>query len=347
MPRAIVTPALSETIRSIRLQNKIHAQKLATLIGKSPAFISKLENGNLKTIDSEELYVILKYISKEEPDLILADQIYNSLKLKYSAKEIEKQIWFANFDTVKCLIPIPEALIDYINNTLDTSNIARDYLLKRINANEALSEREINDNTITCNEWYASETDGENVQSIKIKMSLDSLNKILDKKQDRIPYIFLFCIVFYILKIREFSSNVSISEDDNTRLMNSTSEILNSFKFYSISEKNRLINEQATKNNISDILNSFDRENIDIINDIITGFQLASQRDVKTTNEKLFTFSKNLHWDLGFMLKLISLDFNTLGDTNYSNKKKLLEKIEQLIVEYRNLSDDQNRLEQY
>ena len=60
MPRAIVTPSLAETLRSIRLQNKIQAKQLASHIGKSPAFVSKLENGSIQTIDTEELNSILQ-----------------------------------------------------------------------------------------------------------------------------------------------------------------------------------------------------------------------------------------------------------------------------------------------
>ena len=62
MPRAIVTPELAETLRGIRLQNKIQAKSLAAYIGKSPAFISKLESGNIQTIDTKELYSILQFI---------------------------------------------------------------------------------------------------------------------------------------------------------------------------------------------------------------------------------------------------------------------------------------------
>ena len=61
MPRAVVTPELTEILRSIRLQNKIQAKLLAEHIGKSPAYISKLESGNIQTIDTRELYMILQY----------------------------------------------------------------------------------------------------------------------------------------------------------------------------------------------------------------------------------------------------------------------------------------------
>ena len=112
MPRAIVTPELTETLRGIRLQNKIQAKNLAAHIGKSPAFISKLESGNIQTIDTKELYSILQFISGENSSTELAEQIYASLRFKYSSKEIEEQLWFTNYDTVECLLPIPEALID-------------------------------------------------------------------------------------------------------------------------------------------------------------------------------------------------------------------------------------------
>lgn len=53
MPRAIVTPELAETLRGIRLQNKVQAKNLAAHIQKSAAYISKLENGNIQTIDTK------------------------------------------------------------------------------------------------------------------------------------------------------------------------------------------------------------------------------------------------------------------------------------------------------
>ena len=112
MPRYEVTPGLAETLRSIRLQNKIQANKLAVHIGKSPAYISKLENGSIQTITPDELSKILRFISGEAHSTELAEQIYASLKLKYSAKEIEEQLWFTNYDTVECRIPLPPALIE-------------------------------------------------------------------------------------------------------------------------------------------------------------------------------------------------------------------------------------------
>ena len=347
MPRAIVTPELSETLRSIRLQNKVQAKNLAAHIEKSAAFISKLENGNIQTIDTDELYKILQYITNEDNSTELADQIYKSLKFKYSAKEIEEQLWFINYETVECLLPLPVELIDNLNTRIERLDISRQYLNSRINANESLSQEELDDNSIVFNQWYHWKHRATNVQSIKIYLSEKRLSAILHKKYDVAPYVFIFVIMFYLLKIEQYGNVVSISDEENKLLMKKTTEELGSYKFWSISEKNLLLSEKETKEEVHDLLSSFDNENIDIISDILSAFKFASDRNIKSTNEQLQRFERNMRWDLGFMLRVISLDFSNLEKTSFSNKKNLLAEIEALIKKYRELPEEENRIEEY
>lgn len=347
MPRAIVTPELAETLRSIRLQNKVQAKNLAAHIQKSAAFISKLENGNIQTIDTEELYKILQYISNGSNSTELADQIYKSLKFKYSAKEIEEQVWFINYETVECLLPLPDELIDSFNERIERLNISRQYLHSRINANEALSQEELNDNSIVCNQWYHQKHKEGNVQSIKICLSEKRLDAILDKKYDVAPYVFVFVIMFYLLKIEYYGNTITLSDEENSALMQKTTDELKKYKFLSISEKNLLIAEKQTKEEIQNLLGSFDKDNIEIISDILSGFRFASEHNIKSTNEQLQKFEQNMRWDLGFMLRAISLDFSSLETTSVSNRKNLLAEIEALIKKYSDLPDAQNRIEEY
>lgn len=347
MPRAVVTPELTETLRSIRLQNKIQAKKLAEHINKSPAFISKLESGAIQSIDTKELYAILQFISLENRSLELAEKIYKSLKIKYSSKEIEEQLWFTNYDTVECLVPVPESLIVDINSKIELLDISRQYLNFRINSNEALSSEEANDDSILCNQWYHQSRIGGSAQSIKIKLPEAQMNAILDREYDVAPYVFVFCIVFYILKIEEYGDVIHLSDEDNSTLMRKTTETLNSHKFYSISEKNALIAEKQTQEEIHELLNSFDNAYIDIINDILSGFRFASDHNIKSTNEQLKCFVENMHWDLGFMLRLMSMEFVALQTTSVSNKKSLLSEIEALIEKYAAIPKEQNIIEEY
>lgn len=347
MPRAIVTPELTETLRSIRLQNKVQAKKLAEHLKKSPAYISKLENGGIQTIDTRELYNIFQFISRESNSMEVGEKIYKSLKIKYSSKEIEEQLWFTNYDTVDCLLPIPEVLIQELNDRIKKLGITRQYLNERINANEALTSEEINDSSIPFNQWFHQKRIGGSAQSIKIKLSEKQMNKILDRQIDVAPYVFVFCILFYILKIESYGEAINLSDEENSALMKQTTSVLNSYKFYSISEKNALISQKQSEDEVQELLSSFDNANIEIINDILAGLRIASEHNIKTTNEQLGKFSKNMHWDLGFMLRIISMEFTLLQKTSVSNKRNLLNEIEHLIQKYSAIPEEQNIIEEY
>ena len=54
-----------------------------------------------------------------------------------------------------------------------------------------------------------------------------------------------------------------------------------------------------------------------------------------------------MHWDLGFMLRVISMNFRDLERTSVSNKKSLIEEIEALINKYAEIPDQQNIIESY
>lgn len=346
MPRYEVTPGLAEALRSIRLQNKIQANKLAAHIGKSPAYISKLENGSIQTITPEELSAILKFISGEGHSTEVAEQIYASLKIKYSAKDIEEQLWFKNYDTVECKIPLPISLTQDLVRRLEMLGITQQYLCSRINTNEALSTEEIADEDIPYNQWYQGKK-GETSQSIKIKMSEAQIADLLSHNHELVSYIFIFCIAFYLLKIEKYGDIISISDDENSELMRATTDYLNSYKFYTISEKNLVLANKKASEDVRDLLSSFDTENMEYISDILTGFRFATDHNIKLTNEYLKVFRDNMHWDLGFMLRVISMDYKLLEKTTVSNKRQLLAEIEDLIQRYASLPEEQNVIEEY
>lgn len=74
---------------------------------------------------------------------------------------------------------------------------------------------------------------------------------------------------------------------------------------------------------------------------------IASDYDIKYTNNALHYFSKNLDWDLGFILKLISSDFYKLNDISVSKKKELLVEIGNLILKYQEMPSSQKIVEEY
>ena len=307
---------------------------------------SKLESGIIKNIESELLDKIIYYLLGDDSESIrIAENIYSSLTRKSSEKEIEEQIWFANFNTVFRKLPIPTALIDYVLTKISELNISKYYLLERINSNESLSADINQDPNYECNIWFCGEE--SNTQIIKISLDKETFDSILDKSLETIPYIFMFCIVFYLLKIEVLGDQRSISLEENLKLMDETTEILNSFKFYSLIEKHKALAIIENQAQFSDVLNSFDSENIEILSDILSGFKYASELDIKKTNERLRKLKDNMHWDLGFVLKLVGMSFLELDDISTSLKKELLEEIENLILKYKNIPKETRKIETY
>ena len=347
MARAIVTPELADTIRSIRLQNKIQVKDLAQHIGKSSAYISKLEGEKMQNIDTDVLYSIFRYISNTDSDNETTEKIYSSLKIKYSKKDIEEQLWYTNFDTIGRSIPVPEGLVDELNSRLNSVGVSREHLLKRINANEALTDAEKNNTKLPYNQWYHDNSVEGFKASIKLHMDSAQLDAILNKEVDVSSYMYILSIAFYIIKIEHFNNQVRIDLDDYWLVYKSAIDLLNNYKFYSMVEKNALLSTKETQSEVLEMLNAFDLDNIEVVNSIISGFKYASECNIKDTNIKLTAFEQNMRWDLAFMMKIISLDFKSLDKTNFSNKRNLVSEIEGLIFKYSQLPENENRLESY
>ena len=342
MSRETLTPELAEIIRTIRLQNKITSKDLANHINKSPAYITKMERGDFSTLDSTELYLVLKYITQAKDDDKTIKYLYKSLEHKYSNREIEEQLWFYNYDTTVRNIMISSELIDYINHCLEKNSISRDLLNYRINSNEALPPEDITDNSLPINRWYCKDRNKFKT-FIKIYLPASQMNDILDKNCAFTPYIFVYCILFYSLKIKEYKNRKELSSEEYRNLIKETKDILYDYNFLSTTARN----EYAHNNKkISTIVNNFDNNNSSCISNILEKFTIASNNDALKTDNQLKSFLDNLSWDLGFMLKLMSLNFRSLKFTSISNRKRLICEIDSLIAKYQS-SDISDNIEDY
>ena len=346
MPKIVVTDKLADTFKMLRMQNGIKSKDLAEHLGKTPGYVSKLEKQEVKNIELETVESIFSFLLGEDyKKTEIWEQIYASLQIKYSKAEIDEEIWFSNFDTVYRYIPIPETIIDYFNEKIVSLNITREYLLQRINANEALSEDEIKDENIKPNVWYTAFDDGR--ASIKMCIPENTLSNILDKKMLSSPYVFIFCILYYILKIEKYGSVIKIESTQIRQLNQEVKTILNSHKFYSIAERENIVNQAQSKEEIHNLLSSFDNDNSKLIGDILGELKFASDMDIRITNDRLTGFLKNLSTDVWFTLRLISLEYYLLESVDISQRKEFLKEVDELIKKYTDTQKNIKNTETY
>jgi len=348
MAKYDVTSELAETIRTVRIQNHVTAKSVANHIGKSKSYISKLEKGEIKSIQEEELTTIFRFIlgnDEGNQDFMnnKLEKLLDTLDKRYSKDEINEQLWFYNYDTVMRRIPIPETLIDDINSRIQLQQISIQDICDRINANEDIYPDVKNADKYPFNEWLAFvKNHQEKFRFIKMMVSNSEIEKILTKQQTSCNYVTLLSLVYYLLKIER---NTGEKEDDN--LMREACDYLNNYKFFSLTEKYKLKKQAKSKAELDDLMSSFDKENSRLLYEIVTTFKLFSDVDIAKTNKNLKVFVNNLKWDSSFMMALISTSFCDLNSMSFTVKKQMLTEIQAIIQKYKEIPDSQKQLEVY
>lgn len=353
MAKFNVTHELASTLKSIRIQNNVTAKSVAEFVGKSQSYISKLEKAEIKTIEEEELTKIFKFIyqgvenGQESLDSIL-EKVYNTIELRFSDEEIKSQTWWDTYDTVLRRIPIPTKLVDDIVSRMKAINLSSTTLCDRINANEAISPEVKNDDRYPFNEWQAYVRNHHvDFYFIKVKVEQEDINRILSKEIVGTNYLTMLAIAFYLHKIEKFGSQVVISGEENHNLNSVARDYLNRFKFYSISEKNKLSRLAKSKEEKEALVSSFDRENQELVNKIIFRYKIFSEIDIQRSNQVFEIIVENLNWDLSFMMAISNIKFSELKDISFTNKKNLLNEIRTLVKKYNDLPEDQRKMNDY
>lgn len=88
-----------------------------------------------------------------------------------------------------------------------------------------------------------------------------------------------------------------------------------------------------------------DRQNVVTI--ISSQFIEMIDHNPLETIGQLNAYRDTLSWDPAFALKIIGIPFAKLGDLSYSNKRKLLGEIEEIVKRYDSLDEFERKMETY
>lgn len=348
MAKAMITDELIGLIRSIRIENRVTAKALAAHIGKSASYITKLEHGSIQSISESDLFEMLRFIlgDKADKDAII-ESVFESLTIKYSAKEIENQLWFYNFDTVIRTIPVPESFCNDIQQILGEHSIALSYLVKRINQNEFIAPEIANNKSLPENEWLSCTTDDKVEYCIRMHVSEEDISAILSRTITNSSYIILRAIALYSIKISAYGEAVNISAEQTHSLNERAMELLSKHKVYSLTEKQKLIEIAKTRSEQEALLSKSDYENISAVNSLFEVISLYSDFNVGLANEQLKSFTENLKWDAPFIMRIAALSFDKLSPCSYRIKKALLNEIRGLLEKYMAIPESERTTEEY
>lgn len=345
-----VTPMLAEAIRMARIQSHLASKDLAAHLNKSPAYISKLERGEVRTIEEAELTSILNFVLPERktlPDKLEA--LADSLSLRHTPLEISKQLWFENYDWVICKRTVPPALRRDIKEKLDAGQASIRAFCLLVNANTELPEHIRNDQNIPCNQWLeALPADDPGNYIIKHKIYPSEIRRFLAADGEvEANYLFVFVLVRFLYWMIDFPGRDVLTKAEHQSIVRKTVEFLNEHEFFSASGKARLKQDGKMKEKLGFLLSANQPGDGLLIQELASLAETMGRLDAERAGKSLKGMNINLEWDPAFMLKLVSLPFYDLESMSFTNKKQLLTEMEGLLQTYKDMPATQKSLESY
>lgn len=353
MAKFVLNEKSISLLKTLRTQHKIKVGALADVLGKSPSYITKLENGGIKTIDEEDLNKIIETIfnkSDNSDEFKKKDlpKIFEEMSRIMTDEEIDNEIWFANYDMVSRIIPVPRTLADDLNRRLINLGKTVEELCARINANEDMPDEVRNVADIKANRWHAVVKDGKIARTyVYMKVNIADVRRVLTYEVGNANYILILSIAYYIGKMEKYPDKTELSDEEKDDLMDETKTYLSRNKFYTLAYKRRAAINSESKAEFLNQLSTFDQENMQLINGIVGYFAKVSASFLSRANKCLKAFKGNMDWDVGFMMALISIPFFDLGSLNFDSKQKMLNEINQVVKKYKDLPDEKKIIEKY
>ena len=296
MPKFIVTPEMGTALKNLRIQRNIKAITVAKKINKTGAYISKLENASLNTVDREDFINIIRALSNNEDEFNEAiDLLLKNVSIKYSKDESIKKEWFLNLDYFYRRIFIPDAYRNLVKEKIDSLGVSLTDLTTYINSNADLYNdgsytKDLLDNAEK-NYWYFNNGNSFIVMDIKEKIIHDV---IYDKDFHYANYSILACILISLLRLEKFSHDDAYRE---------AYKILADLKIQTLSEKEAIMQAYEQKTTMHSVLDQKDNEHLPeedremftALNDFVSKITSFAQiHSVNYANKKLSVMLENL-----------------------------------------------------
>lgn len=348
---------LSESIglqlKEFRTQHQIKAKDIADFIGKSPAYISKLEKGQITQINKKELVKITNFItSSNEGYYLFCEKIASTAE----PKELEQDNFLLNFDLIDRKLPISNELINEIRERMNSLNISLEDLTTYINQNEDLgpdffAEHRIDINSIEKNIWIPyQEADITEASRnfILLEYKKEKIERFLNGELHKCEYMLPFAILHHLLKISCKREGKILDDDLIKNCQDEAEQILLKYKFYSLSVQSRLSAQSNTEEEYKKLLSNFDIDNMEYISQILKGIQFLSSYDVEYTNKKLKVIVENFkECDISFSLAFMATPLLGIKELQPSMKKEFLSDVIKLIDKYTEFANTNDNIEKY
>lgn len=341
-----ITPELSTLIKTMRGQNGISSKELAASIQKSPSYISKLEAGNVRKIQKEDLTNILEFVSPGED--FYGEKLPALIHTLFSFMDPDRlmaQSWLLQYDIIERPVPANQELAEELQKRILNSGISPDELTDLINLNpDSSASKKIPVNEVQTVEWDSGEF--FYIHAYVEKTVVEQLSR---GKPVLTNYNSLYSIVYYLFRLQDYGRErkEDIPPALASRILAETTEFLEFYNIHTLTGYGQVLMSRDFQNRQLGILDTINLNNPNSVIHILSDLQLAEANNPEETSRALTRLSESMDWDPAFMLKLMGFPFARLEGLSYHYKKELLEKILDLLNKYAGMPEEQKKLETY
>lgn len=327
MQNISLTSEICDIIRSFRIQNEKSAKDISAIINKTPSYLSKIESGATKKIDSAVFIDLCNAIKGSTTGITSFIEFAYRNDTEYSK---DTTLMLENIDDILYKFNPPKELLRYINKLMESKNISIEGLVAELNSNADLKDlSETVYNSLPLN-VYTYIDDDKNNTVIKLLYERSYVAGILSGANTS-NYITLEAILYSLYKLCGKTT-------DKARIK--TIETLNDkFNVVSIRKQKTIIIK--SKEDEEKYLGKLDPDAEHHFKEIVQYIRFAlllSQS--KGGKERIETLCKNLETDLGFTFAFISTDLEKIYPISKELKKDFLKDLNNLIKEYSKKTDE-------
>lgn len=334
MPKIPVTPTMGAAIKSLRQRRNYKAVDLAAHIGKTGSYISKLEKGELNTIEQKDFVTLIKKMSKTKEEFAEAiDILLEDTTIEYSEEESKKEKWRLDLDYFYRILPLKNEYKTLIKTKMEELKVSPTELSNYINANpDIYADNSLDKRVLDSqprNEWIFNNGNSY----VLMEITPDEINDIINPEKSTSSYAYMFCILMSLYRLEKF---------DKSKAYKQAHDDLSKMKIFTIRDKELVMQTFGEEEKIHDLLSQRNNTNLPLedqkllssLYDFTKHIHAFSQIDINYTNEKMTSINNLLKKDAVIALKLLGTDISPLIEKPTSLKKDFFKALEDLIQEY-------------
>lgn len=316
-----LTQELGMALKNFRIENSLTAKSIVEHFDKASSYISKLEKGDIKKVDTDFFINLCNFISGSNEGI---RDFVAMLAPKYTEYSAETKLIIMNIDDLVIEHNLSVSFTSDINNYLKDRGISVDDLVRKANDNEDILENP-SYKSAPENQWYAYENDLDHA-IIKMSIPKSYVEDLLSGKTNTIHSVIAEAVLYALYRLGG-EKNPQILANDKLRL----------FKIYRIRGTNVI---RVNDENFESILGGLEPDDAEALKSITSGLKIITAVAKKYGSKRIQQIEKNMKEDLGFCFAYMSIDLTELEKKNKQSKQLFLKELKDLLEKHSKADDD-------